>query len=87
MKQYTYYPQGTCSSRIDFIIDDEDVLRDVQFTDGCNGNLQGISALVRGMKVSDVIGKLQGIRCGYKYTSCPDQLATALREAMANGTK
>jgi uncharacterized protein (TIGR03905 family) len=87
MKQYTYYPQGTCSSRIDFIIDDEDVLRDVQFTDGCNGNLQGISALVRGMKVSDVIGKLQGIRCGYKNTSCPDQLATALREAMANGTK
>ena len=86
MKQYTYYPQGTCSSRIDFIIDDEDVLRDVQFTDGCNGNLQGISALVRGMKVSDVIGKLQGIRCGYKNTSCPDQLATALREAMANGT-
>ncbi len=79
MKQYTYYPQGTCSSRIDFIIDDEDVLRDVQFTDGCNGNLQGISALVRGMKVSDVIGKLQGIRCGYKNTSCPDQLATALR--------
>lgn len=87
MKQYTYYPQGTCSSRIDFIIDDEDVLRDVQFTDGCNGNLQGISALVRGMKVSDVIGKLQGIRCGYKNTSCPDQLATALRETMANGTK
>ena len=87
MKQYTYYPQGTCSSRIDFIIDDEDVLRDVQFTDGCNGNLQGISALVRGMKVSDVIGKLQGIRCGYKNTSCPDQLATALREAMANGTR
>lgn len=87
MKQYTYYPQGTCSSRIDFMIDDEDVLRDVQFTDGCNGNLQGISALVRGMKVSDVIGKLQGIRCGYKNTSCPDQLATALREAMANGTK
>lgn len=87
MKQYTYYPQGTCSSRIDFIIDDEDVLRDVQFTDGCNGNLQGISALVRGMKVSDVIGKLQGIRCGYKNTSCPDQLATALREAMENGTK
>ena len=87
MKQYTYYPQGTCSSRIDFIMDDEDVLRDVQFTDGCNGNLQGISALVRGMKVSDVIGKLQGIRCGYKNTSCPDQLATALREAMANGTR
>ena len=87
MKQYTYYPQGTCSSRIDFIIDDEDVLRDVQFTDGCNGNLQGISALVRGMKVSDVIGKLQGIRCGYKNTSCPDQLATALREALNKKTE
>lgn len=87
MRQYTYYPQGTCSSRIDFVIDDEDIVRDVQFTGGCHGNLQGISVLVRGMKVSDVIGKLQGIRCGYKNTSCPDQLATALREAMASESK
>lgn len=87
MKQYTYYPQGTCSSRIDFVIDDEDIVSDVQFTGGCNGNLQGISVLVRGMKVEDVVKKLHGIRCGYKNTSCPDQLARALSEAMTSETK
>jgi uncharacterized protein (TIGR03905 family) len=81
---YTYYPQGTCSSQIDFELDEEGVIRDIQFTGGCHGNLQGISTLVRGMKAKDVMGKLQGIRCGYKNTSCPDQLATALREAMKN---
>ncbi len=80
----TYYPQGTCSSQIDFELDEEGVIRDIQFTGGCHGNLQGISTLVRGMKAKDVMGKLQGIRCGYKNTSCPDQLATALREAMKN---
>jgi uncharacterized protein (TIGR03905 family) len=80
--KYTYYTQGTCSSQIDFDIDEQGILRDVQFYGGCHGNLQGISTLVRGMKAEDIIGKLQGIRCGYKNTSCPDQLATALREAM-----
>ncbi len=80
--KYTYYTQGTCSSQIDFDIDEQGILRDVQFYGGCHGNLQGISTLVRGMKAQDIIGKLQGIRCGYKNTSCPDQLATALREAM-----
>ena len=80
--RYTFYPQGTCSSQIDFDIDQEGILRDVQFTGGCHGNLQGISVLVRGMRADEVIGKLQGIRCGYKNTSCPDQLATALRAAL-----
>ena len=80
--KYTYYTQGTCSSQIDFDIDEQGILRDVQFYGGCHGNLQGISTRVRGMKAEDIIGKLQGIRCGYKNTSCPDQLATALREAM-----
>ena len=80
--KYTYYTQGTCSSQIDFDIDEQGILRDVQFYGGCHGNLQGIATLVRGMKAEDIIGKLQGIRCGYKNTSCPDQLATALREAM-----
>ena len=70
--------------QIDFEIDEQGILRDVQFYGGCNGNLQGISTLVRGMKATDVVAKLQGIRCGYKNTSCPDQLATALREAMNN---
>ena len=85
--KYTYYTQGTCSSQIDFEIDDEGILRDVMFYGGCNGNLQGISILVRGMKASDVVSKLQGIRCGYKNTSCPDQLANALRRVLEQENK
>ena len=80
--KYTYYTQGTCSSQIDFELDEQGVIRDVQFTGGCHGNLQGISVLLRGMKAADVIAKLQGIRCGYKNTSCPDQLANGLRQAL-----
>lgn len=78
--RYTYYTQGTCSSQIDLEIDENGLIRDVEFTGGCHGNLQGISALVRGMSANEVIQKFQGIRCGYKNTSCPDQLATALKE-------
>ncbi len=80
--KYTYQTSGTCSSQIDFEIDDDGIVRDVQFYGGCNGNLQGISTLVRGLPAAQVISKLQGIRCGYKNTSCPDQLARALSEAM-----
>lgn len=76
----TYYPQGTCSMQIDLEIEDNRI-RNVQFYGGCNGNLQGISRLVKGMDVDEAISKLSGIRCGYKNTSCPDQLATALRQA------
>ena len=66
--KYTYYTQGTCSSQIDFELDEQGVIRDVQFTGGCHGNMQGISVLLRGMKAADAIAKLQGIRCGYKNT-------------------
>jgi len=79
---YTYHPIGTCSTQIDIKLLDDGTIDDVQFTGGCNGNLQGISTLVRGMKAQDAISKLQGIRCGYKNTSCPDQLAQALRLAL-----
>ena len=82
MKHYIYHPQGTCSTQIDIDLDEQGVIHTVQFTGGCNGNLQGIGALVRGMPAREAIGKLQGIRCGYKNTSCPDQLATALRQAI-----
>ena len=78
--RYTYYTQGTCSSQIDLDVDNQGIIRDVQFVGGCHGNLQGISTLVRGMAARDVVKKLQGIRCGYKNTSCPDQLANALGE-------
>lgn len=81
--RFSYQTQGTCSSQIDLEIDDDGTIANVQFYGGCHGNLQGISTLVRGMKATDAVSKLQGIRCGYKNTSCPDQLATALQQAMA----
>lgn len=77
--KYEYKTKGTCSQRILFDVEDGKV-RDVQFIGGCNGNLKGIGALVEGMAIEDVIAKLQGIRCGMKQTSCPDQLAKALAE-------
>ncbi|MBO5282231.1 MAG: TIGR03905 family TSCPD domain-containing protein [Lachnospiraceae bacterium] len=77
----TYHTKGTCSTAIDFEIEDG-IIQSVKFTGGCNGNLQGISALVKGMKAEDAISKLKGIRCGFKSTSCPDQLAHALEEAL-----
>ena len=79
--QYEYKTKGTCSQRILFEID-EGKVKNVQFIGGCNGNLQGISRLVEGMEVQDVIERIKGIRCGMKTTSCPDQLATALSEAL-----
>ena len=72
-----YQPNGVCSSAIDIDVQDG-IIRSVSFTGGCNGNLQGISSLVKGMKVEDAISKLKGIKCGFKSTSCPDQLAQAL---------
>lgn len=75
--QYKYNTKGTCSAQI--IIDvDDDKVTNVQFIGGCNGNLKGIASLVKDMTVNQVIEKLQGIKCGFKPTSCPDQLATAL---------
>lgn len=74
-----YKPSGVCSSLIDIQVEDG-IIKSVEFTGGCNGNLQGISALVKGMKVEDAIDRLKGIRCGFKNTSCPDQLAIALSQ-------
>lgn len=79
--QFVYKTKGTCSQRILFEID-EGIVSNVQFIGGCNGNLQGIGKLVDGMHADEIIEKLQGIRCGMKATSCPDQLATALKEAL-----
>lgn len=72
-----YRTSGTCSTAIDIEVADG-VIASVHFTGGCHGNLQGISALVKGMKVEDAISRLKGIKCGFKSTSCPDQLAKAL---------
>lgn len=79
--RYTFYPQGVCSMMIELELDD-DVITDVIFTGGCNGNLSGISRLIKGMKAQDVIERLQGTTCGFKDTSCPDQLSRALRQAL-----
>ena len=78
MKHIQYQTQGTCSQLIDVTVDDNDVIQQVFFVGGCNGNLQGICRLVTGQKIDDVIHKLDGIRCGTKRTSCPDQLCRAL---------
>jgi len=81
---YTYKTKGTCSTEINFSIEN-DIITEVSFKRGCNGNLSGISVLVKGMKVNDAISKLEGIDCNGKGTSCPDQLAVALKEwRMAN---
>ena len=77
MARFTFTPIGVCSRKIDFEIENG-VITDIQYTGGCNGNLKGISALVKGMKVDDVISKLKGVDCGGRGTSCPDQLARAL---------
>ncbi len=77
----TYKTKGTCSTQIDLEVTDG-IVRNVKFTNGCNGNLQGISKLVEGMKAEDAIAKLRGIKCGFKPTSCPDQLSYAIEEAM-----
>ena len=77
-----YKTKGTCSTMIDVELRDG-VIDSVKFTGGCNGTLQGISALVKGMKPEEAISRLKGIRCGFRPTSCPDQLAHALEEMIA----
>ena len=77
--KYSYTPHGVCSREIIFDVEDG-MIRSISFIGGCSGNTQGIAALVKGMKAEDVIARLENIRCGFKPTSCPDQLAKALRK-------
>lgn len=79
----TYQTKGTCSTSIDIEVENG-VIKFVEFFGGCNGNLKGVANLVTGMKVDDAISKLRGIRCGFKNTSCPDQLAQALEQMKGN---
>lgn len=76
--KYSYTTEGTCSRLIELEIEDG-IVKNVNFTGGCHGNLQGLARLVEGMKADEVIARLEGIRCGQKFTSCPDQLAKALK--------
>ncbi|MBE6699231.1 MAG: TIGR03905 family TSCPD domain-containing protein [Ruminococcaceae bacterium] len=77
MDRFTYHTRGVCSRAIDIAIEDG-IITEVRYLGGCSGNTQGVAALVRGMSVKDAIERLSGIRCGFKSTSCPDQLAQAL---------
>lgn len=81
MNSLKYKTKGTCSQQIDIELKDG-LIESVKFTGGCSGNLQGVSALVKGMKPEEAISKLKGIRCGMKPTSCPDQLALALEQML-----
>lgn len=81
MQHIHYIPHGVCSRVIDIDVEDG-VIREVRFTGGCSGNTQGVAALIAGMRVKDAIERLSGIHCGPRPTSCPDQLARALREAL-----
>lgn len=78
-----YKTKGVCASSIEFEIDGEKKVRSVKFNGGCSGNTQGVACLVEGMDVNEAIKRMEGIRCGFKATSCPDQLAQALKQALA----
>ncbi len=79
---FSYRPRGVCSQLMEFEVEDN-ILKEVRILGGCNGNLKGISSLVRGMDVNEIISRLKGIKCGMKASSCPDQLATALEQFLA----
>ena len=79
---YEYSTSGTCSKKIILELSEDNVIESVKFIGGCHGNLQGISSLVKGMKADEVVARLEGIKCGFKSTSCPDQLSKAVKQAM-----
>ena len=81
MSTFVYKPKGVCSSEMRFELNGE-TIESLTVTNGCNGNLKGIAALVKGRNVNDVIAALDGIKCGFKQTSCPDQIAKGLRQYM-----
>ena len=83
---YTYKTRGTCSTQIDLELEGN-IVHNVKFTGGCNGNTQGVSRLIEGMDAKEAIKRLEGIRCGMRPTSCPDQLAQALKLILAEETK
>ena len=82
MKTYTFQPRGVCSREMQVDLDDQGIIQDFRAASGCNGNLQGIAALVKGMSAEEAIRRLKGIHCGGKGTSCPDQLARGLEQAL-----
>ena len=84
---FDYTPNGVCSKKMRITLDDNDVIEKVEVLGGCSGNLQGSSSLVVGMPAREAIRRMRGIRCGFKETSCPDQLARGLEAALASGKR
>lgn len=84
---YTIYPEGVCSDEMRVEVDDQGIIQKLEVEGGCSGNLQGISVLVQGMPAQEAIRRLKGIRCGFKDTSCPDQLARGLEQAMSRQSR
>jgi uncharacterized protein (TIGR03905 family) len=82
MTKHEYKTSGTCSRKITFELDDENKVHNVAFEGGCHGNLQGVGRLVEGMDAEELIKRVSGIKCGFKSTSCPDQLSKAVSEAI-----
>lgn len=83
-KSFSYPNKGTCSKETHIVLNDDHTIESIEVIGGCNGNLKGIGKLVEGMDVDDVIARIEGVKCGMKSTSCPDQLAQALKAAKAN---
>ena len=81
-KEFSFPNKGTCSKQTNFVLNDDHTIASIEVIGGCNGNLAGISSIVEGMDAEEVIDRFDGIRCGFKQTSCPDQFAEALREAL-----
>ena len=79
---HTFRPQGVCAREMKVEVDEQGVIQDLQVLGGCHGNLQGIAALVKGMEAREAVNRLKGIRCGFKSTSCPDQLARNLEKLL-----
>jgi len=79
---YTFRPRGVCAQQMRVDLDEQGVIQELQVLGGCNGNLQGIAALVKGMPAQEAVQRLKGIRCGFKNTSCPDQLACHLEQIL-----
>lgn len=81
MRTIEFEPKGICARQITIVLDDQDRVQDLSFVGGCDGNHKGLTALVRGMKAQEAMDRLSGIKCGFKQSSCPDQVAVALRQA------
>ena len=83
MRQIDFTPRGICAGRITISLDDNDKIQDLSFVGGCDGNHKGLRALVKGMSATEAIERLEGITCGFRSTSCPDQVAVALKQALS----